>query len=47
MYSIINSQVIVQYGSVMSLVLWLPSLVLVLFAQRFVRGGAISAGFGV
>jgi putative spermidine/putrescine transport system permease protein len=47
MYSIINSQVIVQYGAVISLILWLPSLVLLIFAQRFVRGGAISAGFGV
>ncbi len=47
MYSIINSQVIVQYGAVISLMLWLPSLLLLLFAQRFVRGGAISAGFGV
>ncbi len=47
MYSIINSQVIVQYGAVISLILWLPSLLLLLFAQRFVRGGAISAGFGV
>jgi putative spermidine/putrescine transport system permease protein len=47
MYSIINSQVIVQYGAVISLILWLPSLLLLLFAQRFVRGNAISAGFGV
>ncbi len=47
MYSIINSQVIVQYGAVISLILWMPSLVLLIFAQRFVRGGAISAGFGV
>ncbi len=47
MYSIINSQVIVQYGAVISLILWLPSLLLLIFAQRFVRGGAISAGFGV
>ncbi len=47
MYSIINSQVIVQYGAVISLILWLPSVLLLLFAQRFVRGGAISAGFGV
>jgi len=47
MYSIINSQVIVQYGAVISLILWLPSLVLLIFAQRFLRGGAISAGFGV
>ena len=28
MYSIINSQVIVQYGAVISLVLWVPSLIL-------------------
>jgi putative spermidine/putrescine transport system permease protein len=47
MYSIINSQVIVQYGAIISLILWLPSLLLLIFAQRFVRGGAISAGFGV
>lgn len=47
MYSIINSQVIVQYGAVISLVLWLPSLLLLTFAQRFVRGNTISAGFGV
>lgn len=47
MYSIINSQVIVQYGAIISLILWVPSLVLLLFVQRFVRGGAISAGFGV
>jgi putative spermidine/putrescine transport system permease protein len=47
MYSIINSQVIVQYGAIISFILWLPSLVLLTFAQRFVRGNAISAGFGV
>lgn len=47
MYSIINSQVIVQYGAVISLVLWLPSLLVLLFAQRIVRGNAISAGLGV
>ena len=47
MYSIINSQVVVQYGAIMSFILWMPSLVLLLFAQRFVRGNAISAGFGV
>jgi len=29
------------------LILWLPSLLLLIFAQRFVRGNAISAGFGV
>jgi putative spermidine/putrescine transport system permease protein len=47
MYSIINSQVIVQYGAIISLILWLPSLLLLIYAQRFMRGGAISAGFGV
>jgi putative spermidine/putrescine transport system permease protein len=47
MYSIINSQVIVQYGAIISFILWMPSLILLIFAQRFVRGNAISAGFGV
>lgn len=47
MYSIINSQPEPQYGAVISLILWMPSLLLLLFAQKFVRGGAISAGFGV
>ncbi len=47
MYSIINSQVIVQYGAIISLILWLPSLILLIFVQRYLRGGAISAGFGV
>ena len=47
MYSIINSQIIVQYGAIISFILWLPSLILLTFAQRFVRGNAISAGFGV
>ena len=47
MYSIINSQVIVQYGAVISLILWLPSFLLLGLVQRFVRGGTVSAGFGV
>ena len=47
MYTYINNQVIVQYGAVISLVLWLPSLVLLSFAQRFLRGSALAAGFGV
>lgn len=47
MYSVINSQVIVQYGAIISFILWMPSLILLIFAQRFVRGNAISAGFGV
>jgi hypothetical protein len=37
----------VQYGAVLSLAMWLPSLALLTFAQRFLRGNTVSAGFGV
>lgn len=47
MYSLINSQLVVQYGAVVSVVLWLPSLLLLLVAQRLLRGGYLTAGFGV
>lgn len=47
MYAYINNQVIVQYGAVISLMLWLPSLVMLAFAQRFLRGNALAAGLGV
>jgi putative spermidine/putrescine transport system permease protein len=47
MYSYINNQIVVQYGAVLSLALWLPSLILLVFAQRFLRGNTVSAGFGV
>lgn len=47
MYQLINNQVIVQYGAIISIVMWMPSFLLLAFAQRFLRGGAISAGFGV
>lgn len=47
MYTLTNNSVIVQYGAVISLVLWLPSFVLLSFAQRYLRGNALSAGFGV
>lgn len=47
MYQYINNQIIVQYGAVISLILWLPSLIILAFAQRFLRGNAIAAGFGV
>lgn len=47
MYQYINNQIIVQYGAVISLLLWLPSLLLLVFAQRFLRGNAVAAGFGV
>lgn len=47
MYSLINSQLVVQYGAIVSFVLWLPSLILLLLAQRLLRGGYLTAGFGV
>jgi putative spermidine/putrescine transport system permease protein len=47
MYQYINNQIIVQYGAVISLILWLPSFVLLSFAQRFLRGSAVASGFGV
>ncbi|MDL1900968.1 ABC transporter permease subunit [Anaerolineae bacterium CFX9] len=47
MYSLINSQLIVQYGAIVSLVLWAPSVLLLLVAQRLLRGGYLTAGFGV
>ncbi len=47
MYAYINNQVVVQYGAVISLMMWLPSLVLLSFAQKFLRGNTVSAGFGV
>lgn len=47
MYSLINSQLIVQYGAIVSFVLWLPSLILLIVAQRLLRGGYLTAGFGV
>ncbi len=47
MYSLINSQLVVQYGAVVSFVLWMPSLLLLLVANRLLRGGYLTAGFGV
>lgn len=47
MYSLINSQLVVQYGAIVSFVLWMPSLLLLLVANRLLRGGYLMAGFGV
>ncbi len=47
MYSLINSQLVTQYGAIVSLVLWAPSLILLIVAQRLLRGGYLTAGFGV
>ena len=47
MYTLTNNSVIVQYGAIISLVLWLPSLLLMSFAQKFLRGNTVASGFGV
>jgi putative spermidine/putrescine transport system permease protein len=47
MFPLINNQPIPQYGAILSLVLWLPSMVLLVFANRLLRGGYLTAGFGV
>ncbi len=47
MITLINNQVIVQYGAILSVMLWVPSLLLLLVANRFLRGGTLASGFGV
>jgi len=47
MYSLTNNQLVVQYGAILMFVTWIPSLFLLVFAQRFLRGRYFAAGFGV
>ena len=47
MYSLTNNQLVVQYGAVLMFVTWIPSLILLAFSQRFLRGRYFAAGFGV
>ncbi len=47
MYSLTNNQLVVQYGAILMFVTWVPSLLLLTFAQRFLRGRYFAAGFGV
>ncbi len=47
MFPLINNQPIPQYGAILSLVLFAPSVLLLLFANRLLRGGYLTAGFGV
>lgn len=46
MITLINHN-ITQLGAVISVALWVPSLVLLVFARRVLRGGTLAAGFGV
>ena len=46
MISFINSEIVVQYGAVMSVVLWVPSFAAMLFARRFLGPAALGRGLG-
>ncbi len=46
MLSLIAHQIIVQYGAVLSVMLWVPSLVLLVFARRLFDSRTLAAGFG-
>jgi putative spermidine/putrescine transport system permease protein len=46
MITFINSEVVVQYGAVLSVLLWVPSFFLMLFARRFLGPEALGRGLG-
>ena len=46
MISFINNQPVIQYGAVLSVILWIPSLFALLFARRVIGSGSFARGFG-
>jgi putative spermidine/putrescine transport system permease protein len=46
MISFINQQLVVQYGAVLSVMLWAPSFIALMFARRVMSSGAFAKGFG-
>lgn len=46
MISFINNQLVVQYGAVLSVLLWVPSFIALMFARRVIGGGSFARGFG-
>ncbi|MEH2702667.1 MULTISPECIES: ABC transporter permease [Rhizobium] len=46
MISFINNQIVVQYGAVLSVMLWVPSFIALMFARRVTGTGAFARGFG-
>ncbi|MBU1335848.1 MAG: ABC transporter permease [Devosia sp.] len=46
MISFINNQPVIQYGAVLSVLLWVPSFIALLFARRVVNSGSFARGFG-
>jgi putative spermidine/putrescine transport system permease protein len=46
MIGFINDQPVIQYGAVLSVILWIPSFFALLFARRVISGGSFARGFG-
>ncbi|SFV31836.1 putative spermidine/putrescine transport system permease protein [Devosia crocina] len=46
MISFINNQPVIQFGAVLSVLLWIPSFIALLFARRVVNSGSFARGFG-
>jgi putative spermidine/putrescine transport system permease protein len=46
MIQFINNQVVVQYGAVLSVILWVPSFIALLFVRRIIGQGAFARGLG-
>lgn len=46
MIRFINSELVVQYGAVLSLMLWLPSFMLLMLARRFLGAQALGRALG-
>ena len=46
MMSMINNQLVVQYGAVLSVMLWVPSLAAILLARKVIGGDAFARGLG-
>lgn len=46
MISFINNQPVIQFGAVLSVLLWVPSFIALLFARRVVNSGSFARGFG-
>jgi putative spermidine/putrescine transport system permease protein len=42
----INNSIVVQYGAVMSVFLWVPSFIALMFARRVISSGSFARGFG-
>lgn len=46
MISFINNQPVIQFGAVLSVLLWAPSFLALLFARRVIGSGSFARGFG-